>query len=1446
MSATMARRIKLAEFNQHIRGRQQLVDPQHEKILTDISQKREIVFLPNSVISKSERVTGQYAFRFYVFGVMPDGSKACVILNNIDIYFDVLAKTPIDEAIQSLKQKLIKTPRPNNKPPIKFTGLTKEVGYRAMEFTEHPMDWIRIHFSSIWDRSEALKFVHSLGYETAIDDEGDKYTYFRIVARTYKFNTCNWNRLPAGKYSFVSGSASTLDITLMIDVGDFLPLGDEEINRRGLTKDKTLVMRWDTELYKYDDDGEVTRANDNPKNYIIFMICLVFYWQYSPDCLLAVCLTDMPADTIEVDQLKTGCPTYIVECSHRAGILDAFIHVIGRMKPDILDAFNGGNFDTPILIEQIKAAGKLPQLFEALSCIRPSISEKVNIPENNASESVWQQYKQDVENVNTRICKEYFHRVDIKISPEETFNIMVNNIPGIVDTDTMVIFKQLYTRAEVGRKYSLNFYLAKNKLGSKADMPYKRMFRIYELSRLIECMDTCPQCKIQIPAIRLVAGERQVTLDIKLEEALASYHAKWYTDENRPACICQWRTFIRHEMSFVAHYCFIDAISLQSLNLKRMTLNDRRELSNMSFLPLYDSYYRANGMKVRNLIAAMGINAGIKVSAYRDPGRKIEDRKYPGAWVFPPRKGLENKRPVTGLDFSSLYPSLMMTYNLSPDKVASTKERANELAAKGYQLHKIEFTYKGTNDTVIGWSVRHRGIHTTTCCCEHCLAGDGICPNDRKNLRVIVGYKTNDAGEYIRVCGKRVPIYGESPLPGETMGIFSYVLKILFDRRAVIKKQLIMFVKLKEKFDTNAPIADDELLAAGIKREELTAEELEFRIAATDSKQKAMKVHMNTFYGESGNKLSPMYIVQIAGGVTAAGQYNIKKVEQYLKDRNYTIHYGDTDSVYISCPPEVFADLDAEYKSALDAHPENRHHLTLDYWTKMVKRTRIDINALRNKVADHLTADNGTEFLNMAYEEVLFPVFFAGKKKYFGFAHMETENFEPEDKDIFIRGVDIIKQGQSELAKVIGYEIIRELLSVDNVSPIIDLITNKLKSTYSRQWATKYFIVSGKYKPEKNNVPIHKFVRRMVKMQEMTHDPMYTPPDPGDPFKFVVVKRDQKYDLTGKKLDLKKGDLMEYVEVFEASKKTDAPMEIDLNYYTDSSIINLLARLISAEPQFLPTSPMEFEEADIYSCDQAENFLRQFRNTLTGYNAERERVRGRDYRKIYKGVSKLVRPDLVRRIGGASTFLYDIDLFYDDPEHSNADILIVRIEEYIKSHYVQQDTLSGMLLQRLLTHENTTFGQWYDLLVVGDKRLTVKRRAGELKLQQLRMSNRMDSLRNKMREVIVGLPETICDYKISLENIIYRYRHDIDVGTEFTLDDSIVDHVNNLPDDSIRALTQLYELYLEYTAAYTIFQEAAHMHEAMMARMGRISGVYNNVTAVTSTEYRLVEETPFV
>ncbi|CAI2190981.1 11116_t:CDS:2 [Funneliformis geosporum] len=47
----------------------------------------------------------------------------------------------------------------------------------------------------------------------------------------------------------------------------------------------------------------------------------------------------------------------------------------------------------------------------------------------------------------------------------------------------------------------------------------------------------------------------------------------------------------------------------------------------------------------------------------------IEKGKYPSAYIFSPKKGIKTKRLITGLDFASLYPNLIMAYNLSPDKI---------------------------------------------------------------------------------------------------------------------------------------------------------------------------------------------------------------------------------------------------------------------------------------------------------------------------------------------------------------------------------------------------------------------------------------------------------------------------------------------------------------------------------------------------------------------------------------------------------------------------------------------------------------------------------------------------------------------------------------------------------------------------------------------------------
>ncbi|CAG8667898.1 16695_t:CDS:2 [Funneliformis caledonium] len=54
----------------------------------------------------------------------------------------------------------------------------------------------------------------------------------------------------------------------------------------------------------------------------------------------------------------------------------------------------------------------------------------------------------------------------------------------------------------------------------------------------------------------------------------------------------------------------------------------------------------------------------------------------------------------------------------------------------------------------------------------------------------------------------------------------------------------------------------------------------------------------------------------------------------------------------------------------------------------------------------------------MAYEEVLFLVCFTGKKKYFRIRHEDEVNFRPDD--LFMKGIDTVKQGNSELFRITG------------------------------------------------------------------------------------------------------------------------------------------------------------------------------------------------------------------------------------------------------------------------------------------------------------------------------------------------------------------------------------------------------------------------------------------
>ncbi|CAI2194061.1 18225_t:CDS:2, partial [Funneliformis geosporum] len=159
------------------------------------------------------------------------------------------------------------------------------------------------------------------------------------------------------------------------------------------------------------------------------------------------------------------------------------------------------------------------------------------------------------------------------------------------------------------------------------------------------------------------------------------------------------------------------------------------------------------------------------------------------------------------------------------------------------------------------------------------------------------------------------------------------------------------------------------------------------------------------FNMRASNSKSPIFLRELAGGITLVGKYNLNLIAEFITKKGFRIKYGDTNSLYLTCPDKYYEKYDEAF---------SRKDLSKKvYWTKMVKITMNVMKSLCDQVNAYLGIKNGTSYLKMTYEEVLFPIYFTGKKKYFGVPHKEVVNFRSDD--LFMKGIDTVKQENSEL-----------------------------------------------------------------------------------------------------------------------------------------------------------------------------------------------------------------------------------------------------------------------------------------------------------------------------------------------------------------------------------------------------------------------------------------------
>jgi DNA polymerase elongation subunit (family B) len=437
-------------------------------------------------------------------------------------------------------------------------------------------------------------------------------------------------------------------------------------------------------------------------------------------------------------------------------------------------------------------------------------------------------------NYNNRIKRE------IKINAEKCFYSNSLNVPGTVCIDVLPCFMKIYPRDESSKYGSLKFYLKDNNLPSKIDLSPIMLWKYYE------------------------KGDPM-------------------------------------QMKEIAYYCIIDTISVQRLLVKRSIISDYREIATLAYVCLSDSHYYAGGVKVCNLVAA---HAYPDILVNMKPKYHTKTDKYPGAYVFPPDKGMtpnverlnelkETKdidgfykdRPVSCLDFASLYPSLIMTYNLSPEKIILTQTDKNKWEQK-YKLHEINFDMGEKN--IKAWSILHSNDTDKM----------GLFPtillylfNKRKEMKALLKTYTDKKEIYELIFNQNIEIVKSN--------IISDISELNED---------ITFIPLGSTIEDEIStrkrrryVLENQLLivnSINVKTIEEDYSDICFKINCIDKKQNALKIYMNTFYGETGNHLSPFFLLQLAGGVTSAGQYNIKMVAEFVKNKQFYIKYGDSVMPY--------------------------------------------------------------------------------------------------------------------------------------------------------------------------------------------------------------------------------------------------------------------------------------------------------------------------------------------------------------------------------------------------------------------------------------------------------------------------------------------------------------------------------------------------------------------
>ena len=312
----------------------------------------------------------------------------------------------------------------------------------------------------------------------------------------------------------------------------------------------------------------------------------------------------------------------------------------------------------------------------------------------------------------------------------------------------------------------------------------------------------------------------------------------------------------------IAKYCIQDCLLVNKLLHKLKIIENNSGMGNVCLVPLNYLFKRGQGIKIYSLITNECMKRNFVIPVKKYVINDIDIDGYEGAIVLEPKEGIYLDEPIVVFDYGSLYPSSMISRNLSHDtyvlndKYLSIDDPNVEFIKVNYDL------YEGLGDK------KHKvGIKECTFA-KYKDGRKGIIPDilsllleERKNTKNKIEHSTiikKDGSEIIGIIHEN----NENEVNITTPDKVKYKIK------------KIDIANIKETYN-------------------------KFEKDVFDALQAAYKVTANSLYGQIGARTSPIYLKEIAACTTATGREMIMLAKEYVETNyNADVIYGDSVMPY--------------------------------------------------------------------------------------------------------------------------------------------------------------------------------------------------------------------------------------------------------------------------------------------------------------------------------------------------------------------------------------------------------------------------------------------------------------------------------------------------------------------------------------------------------------------